>query len=40
MSMLAGDLLPTIKCSDCGVAVSITDIGDHVCSKASERECG
>ncbi|KAL1960559.1 hypothetical protein VTO42DRAFT_7138 [Malbranchea cinnamomea] len=30
------DLLPTIKCSDCGANVSITDIGDHVCSKPSE----
>jgi hypothetical protein len=31
-------ILPSIRCSDCGVDVELSMMGEHVCSKQSERK--
>ena len=30
--------LPSIRCSDCGLEVELSLMGEHVCSKQSERK--
>ncbi|KAF4255543.1 hypothetical protein CNMCM8812_007554 [Aspergillus fumigatus] len=31
--LMDGALLPTIKCSNCGMSVEISEMGDHVCKR-------
>jgi hypothetical protein len=32
--LMEGALLPTIKCSNCGMSVEISEMGDHICKPA------
>lgn len=31
--------LPTIKCSDCGIDIEISQLADHVCAPSSVGKC-
>lgn len=35
MAALDAGILPTIKCSNCGVGVDISAMGDHVCANGN-----